>query len=45
MPKKIITYILIEFANLHNNSKGIVQSQDDCVDSELEKLRKKLREL
>jgi hypothetical protein len=31
--------------NLHNNSKGIVQSQDDCVDSELEKLRKKLREL
>jgi hypothetical protein len=31
--------------NLENNSKGIVQSQDDCIDLELENLRQKLREL
>ena len=31
--------------NLENNSKGIFQSQDDCIDLELENLRRQLREL
>ena len=31
--------------NLENHSKGIFQSQDDCIDLELENLRRQLREL
>ncbi len=31
--------------NLENNSKGIFEAQDDCIDLDLENLRKKLEEL